>query len=163
MLCSLHHKVIRQQWKIHTSRKAVLLWWSRHVFIFEKTKLMQTQFTYFFHSRLLVGYNDEFRVDTGSFGDLNSQTTGGFIIKNSWGPSTGHSMKYWSQEISQMDENLICPNELSPSTWVPANVSCMEENADPVKCNKLTKRRIRDQWVYGATPLVCTETGILIY
>eukprot|EP01107_Rhizomastix_libera_P017462 TRINITY_DN828_c0_g1_i1.p1 TRINITY_DN828_c0_g1~~TRINITY_DN828_c0_g1_i1.p1 ORF type:complete len:647 (+),score=128.92 TRINITY_DN828_c0_g1_i1:270-1943(+) len=112
------------------------------------------------HAMLLVGYNDEFRVDTGSFGDLNSQTTGGFIIKNSWGPSTGHSMKYWSQEISQMDENLICPNELSPSTWVPANVSCMEENADPVKCNKLTKRRIRDQWVYGATPLVCTETGL---
>ena len=58
-----------------------------------------------------------------------------------------------------MDENLICPDELSPTTWVAAELGCMEDNADPKACSGEYKR-VRDHWVYGATVLKCTEKGM---
>jgi C1A family cysteine protease len=111
------------------------------------------------HAMQVVGYNDNFRVDVGNFGELKERTLGGFIIKNSWGSSMGHSINYWKQEISTMDESFLCPDETAAQKWLPADTSCMQEHATVAACSSSMYKRVRDQWVTGATELKCTDTS----
>eukprot|EP00727_Mastigamoeba_balamuthi_P008540 m51a1_g4308 hypothetical protein (869) ;mRNA; f:34648-38484 len=107
------------------------------------------------HAMLVVGWNDELRVDTGLPGEMREHTTGGFILKNSWG-SRGHSVGYWAREHSLTDEAFICPAEASARTWLPANATCMlRQAADPVACSGGAVKVVRKQWVHGATVLKC--------
>ena len=108
------------------------------------------------HAMIIVGYNDNFRVDVGAFGDLKARTLGGFIIKNSWGPQIGHSIKYWAQEISPMDEALLCPDETAANKWLPADHKCMLGGGSVADCSKDQYKRVRDQYLTGATVLKCT-------
>jgi hypothetical protein len=108
------------------------------------------------HAMLLVGYNDEFIVSNNG-GAKEESTTGGFILKNSWGTGTGHSVNYWTQKISSMEEALLCPDEASPYRWLPADVACMERQADVKDCSRDQYKRVRDQWVTGATVLQCAN------
>ena len=115
------------------------------------------------HGLLLVGYNDNYRINTGSQNDLNARTVGGFIVKNSWGPENGHSLKYWSNEISIMEENLLCPAERSAKTWLPIDTMCITNNTLEITntvqfCSDNAAelyKRVRDKWFRGATYLKC--------
>jgi len=109
------------------------------------------------HAMMIVGYNDNFRVDVGGFGDLDKRTLGGFIVKNSWGPQIGHSIKYWAQEISPMDEAMLCPDETAATKWLPACHKCMLQKQYTVKqCSSDQYKRVRDQYLEGATILKCS-------
>ena len=109
------------------------------------------------HAMLLVGYNDNFRVDTGKLGELKERTLGGFIIKNSWGTELGHSIKYWAQEISTLEEAFLCPDVSAASKWLPADAECLVGGGSLAECAPDTYKRVRDQWVVGATELKCSS------
>ena len=108
------------------------------------------------HAMMVVGWNDEMAVETGVPGQSDERAVGGFIIKNSWDTTVGHSAEYWAQRHSLLDETAICPNEGSYQTWLPANTTCMLESADPVACGPF-KKHVVDHWVQGATVLKCNE------
>lgn len=111
---------------------------------------------------LLVGWNDDFRVDTGLPGYKGHHTVGGFIIKNSWNTEVGHSVGYWAQDHSLMDENFICPCENSAMTWLPAKADCMVKEKDALKCCSLEKNVLKE-WVKGATILKCHPRGLSLF
>eukprot|EP00727_Mastigamoeba_balamuthi_P011557 m51a1_g7023 hypothetical protein (562) ;mRNA; r:47042-49335 len=108
------------------------------------------------HAMMVVGWNDNFRVDTGLPGQMHERTTGGLIIKNSWGTDLGHSAAYWAQKHSLADENFICPLEASSSTWIPVNATCMAERKDALACSSGLEKIVQKNWVKGATVLNCT-------
>jgi len=60
------------------------------------------------HAMALVGYNDNYVTESGA--------VGGFILKNNWAGSS-HSVQYFMQDISRMDESRICPNSRNPRNW----------------------------------------------
>jgi len=105
---------------------------------------------------VVVGWNDDMAVETGVPGQSAERAVGGFIIKNSWDTTVGHSAEYWAQKHSLLDETTICPNENCYQSWLPANTTCMEQGYTPEECGT-TKRHVRDKWVYGPTVLVCNE------
>eukprot|EP00727_Mastigamoeba_balamuthi_P011060 m51a1_g6577 hypothetical protein (483) ;mRNA; r:198109-203682 len=108
------------------------------------------------HAMLVVGWNDEFRVDTGLPGQMQEHTTGGLIIKNSWGTWLGHSAAYWAQQHSLANEAFICPLEASAQTWIPVNATCMGERRDAVACAPGLEKIVQKNWVKGGTVLACT-------
>eukprot|EP00727_Mastigamoeba_balamuthi_P005059 m51a1_g14551 hypothetical protein (514) ;mRNA; r:1000654-1002702 len=118
------------------------------------------------HDAQVVGWNDEFRVQTGSPGTAD-YLQGGFIIKNSLGHSGGHSAGYWAGQTSIANENMICPAEESALTWVPADLDCMEKRMDPTLCafdsrnGKPLKKLVRGRWVQGATVLQCNKRSAI--
>lgn len=70
------------------------------------------------HAMALAGFNDGYKTRTGF--------TGGFILRNTWhdgvtplGRRGSHSIRYFMQEISEMDERAICPNSMNPHNWYP--------------------------------------------
>jgi len=111
------------------------------------------------HAMLLVGWNDEYRVDRGVFGQLNHYTTGGFILKNSWSYNYGHTIEYWMQGHSLLEEDLICPCVKSSLKWLPADSTCMLNDPDPVVCGD-SERHIRNLTVVGATVLKCSDASL---
>jgi len=106
------------------------------------------------HAMVLVGWNDEMAVETGISGLDAERAVGGFIIKNSWDTTVGHSAEYWAQKHSLFDETAICPNEGSYQTWIPVNGTCLLETKDYKKCPNEKKHVIKD-WVEGPTLLKC--------
>jgi len=104
---------------------------------------------------VLVGWNDEMAVETGISGLDAERAVGGFIIKNSWDTTVGHSAEYWAQKHSPLDETAICPNEGSYQSWIPANPDLVfEKPIDPKEWSSM-KKHVRDQWVSGPTILKC--------
>eukprot|EP00727_Mastigamoeba_balamuthi_P008958 m51a1_g4685 hypothetical protein (570) ;mRNA; r:176070-180377 len=121
------------------------------------------------HDAQVVGWNDEFRVQTGRPG-TDEYLQGGFIIKNSLGNTYGHSAGYWAGQTSIANENMICPAEESALTWVPADLECMMKSRNPAVCafdsrtpEKPLKKLVRGHWVQGATVLKCTNCGYYFY
>eukprot|EP00727_Mastigamoeba_balamuthi_P012057 m51a1_g7474 hypothetical protein (552) ;mRNA; f:188028-190038 len=107
----------------------------------------------------VVGWNDEFRVQTGRPG-TRDYLQGGFIINSFRGNTHGHSAGYWAGQTSIANENMICPSEESAATWVPADLGCMMDRRDPSECafdsrspGKRLKKLVRGKWVLGATVL----------
>ena len=114
------------------------------------------------HGLLLVGYNDNFRVNTGRADQLGERTVGGFIVKNSWGGQGGHSLRYWSQEISLMEENLLCPNERSARNWLAVDTMCVLGGGSVAECSAAqgeAYKRVRGEWQRGATVLKCVPVA----
>lgn len=109
---------------------------------------------------LILGWNDNFRVDTGLPGNRGHSTVGGFIIKNSWDTTTAHSAEYWAQQHSFLDESFICPCEASSQTWLPANATCMAETPDPLACAPKAYKNVLKEWVWGATVLKCNPKTV---
>jgi len=80
------------------------------------------------HAVTLVGYSDTYRTEGG--------LVGGYIIKNSWEDGVGsshgarargsHSIAYFMQQISDVDERAVCPNVFDPRSWYecPDLASC---------------------------------------
>lgn len=113
------------------------------------------------HAMTLLGWNDNFRVESGLLGHSPEKALGGFIIKNSWSPSVGHSAEYWAQKISTIEENTICPCEASAQTWMPALASCMQEGpANSTKCAPGAFKNVRGKWIKGATVLKCSSWAL---
>eukprot|EP00727_Mastigamoeba_balamuthi_P003156 m51a1_g12838 hypothetical protein (466) ;mRNA; r:183-2501 len=108
------------------------------------------------HGALVVGWNDELRVQMGVTGTTSNYVQGGFILKNSAGSAMGHSAGYWASQTSLANENTICPSELTLSSWVPADKNCMQAKRDPIACALGLKKLVRGKWVKGATVLRCT-------
>jgi hypothetical protein len=106
------------------------------------------------HAMVLVGWNDDMAVETGVSGVDAERAVGGFIIKNSWDTTVGHSAEYWAQQHSLLDETSICPNEKSYQTWIPVDQSCLLKERDLKKC-PADKKHVRQTWVYGPTVLKC--------
>ncbi|KAH3745481.1 hect e3 ubiquitin [Pelomyxa schiedti] len=107
-----------------------------------------------------VGWNDEYRVDRGLFGQLNQFTTGGFILKNSWNAALGHTIEYWLQGHSILEEDLICPCTKSSLKWLPANATCMMQNPDPIYCSNGAEKHARNVTLKGATVLKCSDNAL---
>jgi hypothetical protein len=59
----------------------------------------------------LVGYNDHFVSKAGH--------RGGFIVKNSWGAWHSHTLQYFLNEMSPINEAEVCPNSRNPRNWSP--------------------------------------------
>ena len=108
------------------------------------------------HAMTIIGWNDNFRVESGIRGHDPVKSVGGFILKNSWSPARGHSAEYWAQQISTIEENTICPGETNAKTWMPATVSCMLKDANVTTCAPNAFKYVRDHWVRGATTLKCS-------
>lgn len=108
------------------------------------------------HAMVLVGYNDNMLIKTTE----KQQTTGGFIIKNSWGSGIGHSIRYWMSEISDVEEAMICPDETAATKWLPANHTCVLGGKSVSECSASLFKRVRDNWVSGATVLKCRELAV---
>jgi len=109
------------------------------------------------HSMLLVGWNDDMAVETGVSGGRVERVVGGFIIKNSWDTTVGHSAEYWAQRHSPLDETAICPNEKNREMWVPVNTTCMKENKDVNACAFDLKTHVGKDWIKGPTVLKCND------
>jgi len=108
------------------------------------------------HAMVIVGWNDEMAVETGVPGQSTERAIGGFIIKNSWDTSVGHSAEYWAQKHSLLDETSICPNLNSYQSWLPVNTTCMMKGWDPKDCGTV-KRHVIDKWIKAPTILKCNE------
>jgi len=65
------------------------------------------------HAMTLVGYNDNFVTKEGH--------RGGFIVKNSWGAWHSHTLQYFMNEMSPLNEAEICPNSRNPRSWTPGH------------------------------------------
>jgi len=108
------------------------------------------------HAMVIVGWNDDMAVETGVPGQSTERQVGGFIIKNSWDTTVGHSAEYWAQKHSLLDETAICPNMNSYQSWLPVNTTCIIEKWDPSTCGTI-KRHVIDKWVKAPTILKCNE------
>jgi len=108
------------------------------------------------HAMVLVGWNDEMAVESGVPGHDSHISVGGFIIKNSWNTTVGHSAEYWAQRHSLLDETAICPNVNAYQTWIPVNTTCIFEEKDVSKC-QADKKHVGTQWIYGPTALKCNQ------
>ncbi|ELP93579.1 hypothetical protein EIN_062740 [Entamoeba invadens IP1] len=128
------------------------------------------------HAMVIVGWNDEFRVDrdqstyvkTKEEG-INRQddgnqyynpVKGGFIIKNSWG-LVGHSIQYWMQSISEANEALICPLTLSIKNWSPVDAECLKTNLKFSECGFGKVRYVGRQKkkILGGVKLSCSRSS----
>ena len=79
-------------------------------------------------SALVVGYHDSF-VPKSIVNITNKETPrGGFIVKTSLG-RRGHSFEYLTGEISEDQENLLCPNIGDPMHWIPGSIQCMKASS----------------------------------
>ena len=86
------------------------------------------------HALILIGYNDNF-IPKRSISYSNSTfLKGGFILKNSWG-NKGHSFEYLMNEISEEEEEKLCPNIDDVSKWIPATFQCINETKNHLKCS----------------------------
>lgn len=86
------------------------------------------------HAVALVGYNDEFVVRRS--GDVLGldKVKGGFILRNSWGPR-GHSYQYLMEQLSDDQENLICPNAGDATRWAAVSQECITRTKNITQCN----------------------------
>ena len=86
------------------------------------------------HAVALVGYNDEFVIRKA--GDVLGlkKVKGGFILRNSWGPR-GHSYQYLMEQISDDQEELLCPNEGDATRWSAVSSECITTTKNITQCN----------------------------
>ncbi|EAL50093.1 papain family cysteine protease domain containing protein [Entamoeba histolytica HM-1:IMSS-B] len=128
------------------------------------------------HAMIIVGWNDEFRVDRENtkyieiqennnnrdeFGNKEyNSVKGGFIIKNSWG-NAGHSMAYWMQNISEANEAIICPLTQSVKNWGPVDIECLKEKKTYKECGfgRIRHVGIEKKTLLGGTKLQCRITS----
>lgn len=104
-------------------------------------------------SQILIGYNDNF-IPHQSYSNSNLPI-GGFLIKNCHG-EIGHSINYLMGEISNQEENEICPNPKNIFYWIPATLQCAKENSYNISnCNKNIHVRSGEKKLWGATELTC--------
>eukprot|EP01028_Stygiella_incarcerata_P004001 TRINITY_DN18361_c0_g1_i2.p1 TRINITY_DN18361_c0_g1~~TRINITY_DN18361_c0_g1_i2.p1 ORF type:complete len:528 (+),score=119.96 TRINITY_DN18361_c0_g1_i2:56-1639(+) len=100
------------------------------------------------HAMQLVGYNDNFREPIGITGNM---AKGGFILRNSWGTSTSHSLNYYMQQQSSVNEEYLCPNTNDPMNWV----WCPPLGVDMQKGKERTILECKDTSICGAGYLYC--------
>ncbi|EDR27205.1 hypothetical protein, conserved [Entamoeba dispar SAW760] len=110
------------------------------------------------HSVLVVGWNDEKRIDRSWGNDLHNFFDGGYIVKNSFGYQHGHSLKYWLQQHSIKEEMQICPNVRSFEQWTPLDEDCINKYSYTECCNQYIKRGVKKYINATITPLICDSS-----
>ena len=104
-------------------------------------------------SLILIGYNDNFIANQINF--KGSTPAGGFIMKNGRG-AVGHSIEYLIGEITNQEENKICPNPSDIFYWIPSTLECAKENKNNIsKCNNNAHVVSGEKILWGATELTC--------
>ncbi|ELP87932.1 hypothetical protein EIN_275190 [Entamoeba invadens IP1] len=84
-------------------------------------------------------------------------TKGGLILKNSYG-TKGHTLGFYLQNHSLLNEDTICPLSIHPSRWYPLDVNCIKEGRSFMNCSNGKLRKIGNSKIfYGATILKCKE------
>ena len=111
------------------------------------------------HSMAIVGWNDDFRVNrNANHRKINEYSKGGFIIKNSWGPSA-HSIGYFLSNHSTVQEDALCPNFNVYQNWIPMDYECFNKSMDAKECTDGFYRIIRLKRYEEGTILKCTNTA----
>lgn len=113
------------------------------------------------HAMNVVGYNDEWLYRNRFQTKANvAPMKGGFILHNSW-RAEGHSVDYWMGEQSEENEAVLCPNHMSPFTWIPADLECVQANIDDVTKCSTDIQRVRGKGIAkGADLLNCSNQAI---
>ncbi|GAB1226200.1 hypothetical protein ENUP19_0278G0035 [Entamoeba nuttalli] len=134
------------------------------------------------HSMLVVGWNDEFPVERNRYSSppiyttawnaidnkaqtkliknnieipVDRWTKGGLILKNSYGEH-GHTLGYFLQNHSLLNEDTICPLSIHPSRYYPLDVECIKRGNSFMNCSNDKLRKVSDGKIfYGATILKC--------
>ena len=116
------------------------------------------------HAMNVVGYNDEWlfrnRFQTP---EMAAQMKGGLILHNSW-RGEGHSVKFLMGLESDENENVRCPNHLSPMNWIPAELSCVQKQAEEGKINNFLDcssdiKRVRGKGITKGADLLYCKNG----
>ncbi|ELP94046.1 hypothetical protein EIN_183030 [Entamoeba invadens IP1] len=110
------------------------------------------------HSVLVVGWNDEKRIDRSWGSDLHNFVDGGYIVKNSYGYQHGHSLKFWLQQHSIKEEMQICPNVQSFEQWTPMDEECMNTKTYAECCKLVLKKGVKRYIEASITPLICDSS-----
>ncbi|KAL7721717.1 Papain family cysteine protease domain containing protein [Entamoeba marina] len=90
----------------------------------------------------------------------NRWNKGGLILKNSYGPN-GHTLGYFLQNHSLLNEDTICPLSIHPKRWYPLDVGCIVNGSSFMDCSNNKVRKISNDKVFnGATILKCRALSI---
>lgn len=109
------------------------------------------------HSMLIVGWNDDFRINRNAqHRKINEFSRGGFIVKNSWGFS-GHSAGYWMSNHSTVQEDSLCPNFNAYQNWIPLDYECFSNSKDTEACANGNYRIVQLKRYNSATVLKCSK------
>ncbi|EKE40799.1 papain family cysteine protease domain containing protein [Entamoeba nuttalli P19] len=109
------------------------------------------------HSMLIVGWNDDFRINRNAqHRKINEYSKGGFIVKNSWG-FTGHSAGYWMSNHSTVQEDALCPNFGTYQNWIPIDYECFKQSMNATECANGFYRIVQLQRYNDGTILKCSE------
>lgn len=79
------------------------------------------------HAMVVVGFNDEY-VEPVGVDSPAGMTRGAFLLRNSWGPRSSHSIDYLMQRIGGNIERSICPNSQDPLNWIPCSPNQGNDN-----------------------------------
>jgi len=111
------------------------------------------------HAMIIVGWNDDMAVSPDITDAHPTVSVGGFIIKNSWDTTVGHSAEYWAMNHSTLEESMVCPCEGAYRSWIPVDSDCMLTKKDPVACGA-SKKYVINQWKIGGTVLKCQDRAL---
>lgn len=86
------------------------------------------------HAMTLVGYNDNFSPKLNINFTHVPRSTGGFILKNSWG-ARGHTYEYLMGMITEDQDAVFCPDKDNVLRWVPADLECIKSKKSGDLCS----------------------------
>ena len=111
------------------------------------------------HSVLVVGWNDEKRVDRSWGSSFHNFVDGGYIVKNSYGyKSHGHTINNWLQAHSAKAETQVCPNIHAFESYIPLDEDCITKNSYETCCESYIKKGVKGYIKETITQLVCDGT-----
>ncbi|KAL7713413.1 Uncharacterized protein QTN25_009077 [Entamoeba marina] len=109
------------------------------------------------HSVLVVGYNDEKRIDRSWGVDNHNFHDGGYVVKNIYGYQHGHSMRYWLQQHSIKEEMQLCPNVESYEQWTPLDETCYDKYGYSYCASLIIKKGVKNYINDTITKLKCSS------
>jgi len=106
------------------------------------------------HAMLVVGYNDNFIVKRSAKFSYVPSPVGGFIVKNSWG-NRGHSYEYLYGDITDDQEDMLCPNKEDVFKWIPITFECANRTRSITQCSQDIKQYRGNKIAKSGDELIC--------
>ena len=111
------------------------------------------------HSVLVVGWNDEKRIDRSWGTSFHNFYDGGYVVKNSYGyKDHGHTINYWLQEHSLKSEAQVCPNIHAFESYLPLSEDCIKSHTYEECCEDYIKKGVHAYIKETITQLICDGT-----
>ncbi|OHS96207.1 hypothetical protein TRFO_10152 [Tritrichomonas foetus] len=108
----------------------------------------------FYHSQNSNSYSYKLYRSGANSPVYSANSYGGFILKTGRN-ITGHSIEYLIGNISNHQENILCPDPTNIFFWIPATFECSSKYLDITKCSS-SKHVINGKKILtGATELIC--------